>query len=160
MDDFDAFRKKKQAEREARKQGSKDEAKAAAAAKKMGWVEGLGPAGPTNPKIKGFVLGRFRKKRLDPRTLQRPEGYESHTQKSGPSGPDPGRRLEALIDHLREVHHAYDVNPYDEDVPKEITRTQRILEKIKQHIEADKKALAARNGQQEARDRPQGMQRF
>jgi len=52
---------------------------------KLGWVDGLGPKGPTNPKIKGFVLGRYARKKIDPQTLERPAGFES-TSMTDPEG--------------------------------------------------------------------------
>lgn len=71
MDDFEAFRQRKLAAKQA--EAHKDpEAEA-----KLGWVDGLGPKGPTNPKIKGFILGRYQRKKVDPSTLERPKGYES-----------------------------------------------------------------------------------
>lgn len=78
MDDFEAFKKKKAAEKASEAQASKDEAAFDDAAKKMGWVDGLGFVGATNPKVKGFVLGRARRKKVDPATLEKPKGMESH----------------------------------------------------------------------------------
>lgn len=78
MDDFEAFKKRKQAEKEAAQRASKEEAAFDEAAKKMGWVDGLGFVGAHNPKVKGFVVGRARRKRIDPSTLERPKGLESH----------------------------------------------------------------------------------
>ena len=78
MDDFEAFKKKKQAEQKAENQAAKDEKAFDEAAKKMGWVDGLGFAGATNPKVKGFVLGRARKKKVDPAALEKPKNMETH----------------------------------------------------------------------------------
>lgn len=85
MDDFEAFKKKKQAEKDAKAKASKDEATFDEAAKKMGWVDGLGYVGANNPKVKGFILGRARRKKVDPNALQRPKGMESHRH----DAPDP-----------------------------------------------------------------------
>ena len=74
--DFEEFRKnrdaikKEKAEREA--EVERRENAPAANGQVLDWVDGMGPAGPRNPKVKGFMLGRFTKKRHDPRTLQRP----------------------------------------------------------------------------------------
>ena len=48
----------------------------------INWVDGLGPSGPTNPKVKGFVLGRYSKKRINPKELQRPKGMQRATLSS------------------------------------------------------------------------------
>jgi hypothetical protein len=59
VDPFEAFKaKKKQAA-----QQSAEEVKNAEAAKKLGWIEGVGPAGakPDAGKPKGFSRGRFEK---------------------------------------------------------------------------------------------------
>jgi len=70
VDDFEAFRQRKLAKKkaEARKDPEADA--------RLGWVDGMGPKGPTNPKIKGFILGRYTRKKIDPNTLERPAGYE------------------------------------------------------------------------------------
>jgi hypothetical protein len=78
VDDFEAFKKKKAAEKASEAQASKDEAAFDDAAKKMGWVDGLGFVGANNPKVKGFILGRAKKKKVDPSTLEKPKGMESH----------------------------------------------------------------------------------
>jgi hypothetical protein len=55
-DPFEAFKKKKEAAKQADKAGDQ-------AAKVLGWIEGCGPAGETDPsKPKGFIKGRFKKK--------------------------------------------------------------------------------------------------
>lgn len=73
MDDFEAFRKQQLERKQA-----KDEAKEIDEQNKaLGWIDGIGPAGPTNPKVKGFMLGRYWTKKVDPNTLQKPGGYES-----------------------------------------------------------------------------------
>lgn len=82
MDDFEAFRKKRKAQKEALEKAEEANARAAANGKKLDWVEGMGPSGPTNPKVKGFILGRFQRKRIDPKELERPEGYEATRAKS------------------------------------------------------------------------------
>lgn len=92
MDDFEAFRKKQQAKKEAEKAAAEDAAKQEEAAKKMGWIDGLGPAGVNNPKVKGFVLGRFRKKKIDPTTLEKPKGFESHRLGEGVEPEDPAKK--------------------------------------------------------------------
>ena len=72
MDDFEAFRQRKMAAKKAKERQAADpEAEA-----RLGWVDGMGPKGPTNPKVKGFILGRYKRKKIDPSTLQRPKGYE------------------------------------------------------------------------------------
>jgi hypothetical protein len=86
VDDFEAFRKKKQAEKDQAKEAEAQEKKFDEAAKKMGWVDGFGFQGPTNPKVKGFVLGRARRKKVDPNTLERPKGMESHRHDAPPEG--------------------------------------------------------------------------
>lgn len=78
MDDFEAFKKKKQAEKAAQQQADKDGAAFDEAAKKMGWVDGIGFVGANNPKVKGFAVGRARRKRVDPATLVRPKKIETH----------------------------------------------------------------------------------
>lgn len=78
MDDFEAFKKKKQAEKEAAQKASQEEAAFDEAAKKMGWIDGIGYTGATNPKVKGFIVGRARRKKIDPNALERPKGIESH----------------------------------------------------------------------------------
>lgn len=80
MDDFEAFRKRKKEQEEEKKKAAERAEKAdqpAASGKPMDWVDGFGPTGPKNPKIKGFTLGRYRKKKVDPSTLERPDNYES-----------------------------------------------------------------------------------
>ncbi len=100
MDDFEAFKKKKQAEKEAKDKASKDEAAFDEAAKKMGWIDGIGYVGATNPKVKGFIVGRARRKKVDPNSLERPKGIETHRhdapdaakpaeQKPAPPAPKP-----------------------------------------------------------------------
>jgi hypothetical protein len=74
--DFDEFRKKKIQQKKAKAEEAKRDDSPAANGEQLDWVDGMGPAGPRNPKIKGFMLGRYQRKRIDPRTLQRPEGYE------------------------------------------------------------------------------------
>jgi hypothetical protein len=72
VDDFEAFRKKKMERKKAEAQADKiDEQN-----KMLGWIDGIGPAGPTNPKVKGFMLGRYWTKKVDPKTLKKPAGYE------------------------------------------------------------------------------------
>ena len=88
MDDFEAFKKKKQEKEKAEKAASANEAQFDEAAKKMGWIDGLGFTGPVNPKVKGFVRGRSRKKKLDPKELKKPEHFES-TRMDDPSKPKP-----------------------------------------------------------------------
>src|SRR5262249_11361724 len=62
-DPFEAFKKKKEAAKQADKAGDQ-------AAKVLGWVEGCGPAGEADPtKPKGFVKGRFKKKDVPPAEL-------------------------------------------------------------------------------------------
>lgn len=78
MDDFEAFKKKKAAEKDAEQQAAKDEKAFDEAAKKMGWVDGIGYVGATNPKVKGFIVGRAKKKKVDPNALEKPKGMESH----------------------------------------------------------------------------------
>lgn len=80
MDDFEAFRKKQAEKKAAEQQAQADQAKQEEAAAKMGWIDGLGPAGPKNPKVKGFVLGRYWPKKVDPSTLEKPKGYETHME--------------------------------------------------------------------------------
>ncbi len=80
MDDFEAFRKRKKEQEEEKKRAAERAQKPAASGKPMDWVDGFGPTGPKNPKIKGFTLGRYRKKKVDPSTLEKPEGYESHSR--------------------------------------------------------------------------------
>lgn len=79
--DFEEFRKQKQAKADAAKKAKEGPAPLANG-KPAEWVDGFGPSGPTNPKVKGFMLGRYRKKRVDPSTLQRPENYEATRHKS------------------------------------------------------------------------------
>ncbi len=74
--DFEEFRRKRKEQAEAQAQAERLAQQPAANGEKLEWVEGMGPAGPRNPKVKGFILGRFRRKRVDPSQLQRPKGYE------------------------------------------------------------------------------------
>lgn len=85
-DDFEAFRQKQLQKKAQAEEARAEEARVEEAAKKMGWIDGLGPVGPKNPKVKGFVLGRFWPKKIDPSTLEKPKGYESTTQ-PGAKGP-------------------------------------------------------------------------
>ncbi|MBL4846288.1 MAG: hypothetical protein JKY65_12235 [Planctomycetes bacterium] len=84
MDDFEAFRQAKQKKAEDAKKAAARAKRPGAGGKPPNWVDGCGPAGATNPKVKGFILGRYRKKKIDPATLQRPDGYES-TARTAPS---------------------------------------------------------------------------
>ena len=86
MDDFEAFKKKKQAEQAAQNQAAKDEKAFDEAAKKMGWIDGLGFVGAQNPKVKGFIVGRARKKKVDPNALEKPKGMETHRADAKPEG--------------------------------------------------------------------------
>lgn len=72
MDDFEAFREKRRKEKEKEQEAEK----AQAAQDELGWEEGLGPQGPTNPKVKGFVLGRYWYKKTDPSQLEKPKGFQ------------------------------------------------------------------------------------
>lgn len=104
MDDFEAFRKRKQQQKKAQAQAGKiDEQN-----KKLGWLEGLGPQGPTNPKVKGFVLGRYwSKKKVDPSTLQRPKGYEStELDSDAPAARAAREKLEEEVAKIREEAEA------------------------------------------------------
>lgn len=72
MDDFEAFRKQQMEKKKAKAEAAEiDEQN-----KALGWVDGMGPSGPSNPKVKGFMLGRYWTKKVDPKTLQKPKGYE------------------------------------------------------------------------------------
>ena len=73
--DFEEFRKQKQAKADAKEKGPKPP-EVLANGKPSDWIDGFGPSGPTNPKVKGFMLGRYRKKKVDPSTLERPDNYE------------------------------------------------------------------------------------
>jgi hypothetical protein len=86
VDDFEAFKKKKQAAEKAEQEATKQEAEFDEAAKKMGWVDGLGFVGHQNPKVKGFILGRAKKKKVDPKGLERPKGMETHRHDIVPPG--------------------------------------------------------------------------
>ena len=88
QDDFEAFRKKQQEKKQAEQQAQDDAAKIDEAAQKMGWIDGLGPSGPKNPKVKGFVLGRYWPKKVDPSTLEKPKGYETHLEQHKPTPPE------------------------------------------------------------------------
>ncbi len=95
MDDFEAFRKKKIQDKKREAEGEKN---AKAQDEALGWVEGLGPSGPANPKVKGFILGRYRRRRVDPKALQKPKGFQTHKRSDGPPGterkPTPPEELE------------------------------------------------------------------
>jgi hypothetical protein len=76
-DPFEAFKQKKATqERQAREQLANDDA-----AKKLGWVEGIGPGeakqDPTKPK--GFAKGRFAKPPVNPAELAKlkPAKYDA-----------------------------------------------------------------------------------
>jgi hypothetical protein len=77
--DFDAFKKQKQAKNDALKEASVANARPMANGSESTWIEGLGPASAPNPKVKGFILGRYKKQRHDPKALERPDGYETMT---------------------------------------------------------------------------------
>lgn len=79
--DFEEFRKKKKAQQDADKQAEEKASQPTASGKPADWIDGFGPAGPSNPKVKGFLLGRYRKKKVDPSTLAKPEGYEATYRK-------------------------------------------------------------------------------
>lgn len=85
--DFEEFRKKKQAEKEAAKKAKELYSGPAASGKALDWVDGFGPAGPKNPKVQGFTLGRYGKVKVDPDELEKPKGFETVYRKpeSGPS---------------------------------------------------------------------------
>ncbi|MGE0712166.1 MAG: hypothetical protein AB7N76_29765 [Planctomycetota bacterium] len=74
--DFNEFRKKKMEEKKQKEEEEQRATQPTASGQAPDWIDGMGPAGPRNPKVKGFVLGRYQRKRVDPSTLQRPEGYE------------------------------------------------------------------------------------
>ena len=97
--DFEEFRKNRDAikQKKADKEAERERRANAPAAngKNLDWIDGMGPAGPRNPKVKGFVLGRFTKKRIDPNTLQRPANFEPT---SAPHEVDP---LEAEMERRR-----------------------------------------------------------
>lgn len=82
--DFEEFRKKKKAAQEQQAQQEAQQNAPTAAGGKLDWIDGMGPAGYKNPKVKGFVLGRFKKAKVDPKDLQRPAGYEA-TARTGPA---------------------------------------------------------------------------
>lgn len=95
--DFDEFRKKK-LEKKQEEKAADESGRLAASGKELGWIDGLGPAGgPRNPKVKGFVLGRFQRKRIDPSTLERPKGYESTALGAGGED-DPAKKTPAEIE--------------------------------------------------------------
>ncbi len=75
--DFDAFRKEKEEKNRLLKEAAAANARPMANGSKSSWIEGLGPASAPNPKVKGFILGRYKKQRVDPATLEKPEGYET-----------------------------------------------------------------------------------
>jgi hypothetical protein len=91
VDDFEAFKKKKADKEKADKDAvlkAAQDAKNDEAAKKMGWVDGFGFTGAVNPKVKGFVLGRSRKKKIDVKELKKPGNFESHRM-DDPNKPKP-----------------------------------------------------------------------
>ncbi|MCA8924457.1 MAG: hypothetical protein KDD82_21785 [Planctomycetes bacterium] len=92
MDDFEAFRQRKLA---AKKSADSSDPEAE---EKLGWVDGLGPAGVSNPKVKGFVLGRYARKKIDPATLERPAGYESTSLADSEHKPSEEELKKALED--------------------------------------------------------------
>lgn len=92
MDDFEKFRQQKEAKKEAARQAEEEQKKLDEAAQKMGWVDGFGFVGPNNPKVKGFILGRARKKRVDPRALEKPKNFErTQLTEDKPAGPQPAQ---------------------------------------------------------------------
>ncbi len=78
MDDFEAFRKKQKEKKASEKEAADGEKAFDAAKEQLGWVDGIGPAGHNNPKVKGFVLGRYKKKKVDVNELEKPKGFEKH----------------------------------------------------------------------------------
>tara|TARA_B100000965_G_scaffold363750_1_gene346763 strand:+ start:393 stop:806 length:414 start_codon:yes stop_codon:yes gene_type:complete len=91
--DFEEFRKKKMQQKKQAADQKKREDELAANGEKLDFIDGFGPQGPKNPKIKGFVLGRYQRKRVDPRTLQRPENYE-RTHAAPPEAPKTAAEIE------------------------------------------------------------------
>jgi hypothetical protein len=130
MDDFEAFRKRKKEQEEEKKREAERASQPAASGKPMDWVDGFGPAGPTNPKVKGFMLGRYRKKKIDPSELEKPEGYESHSR-----APDVQSKAEI-----------------------EIERRKRALEKAQAELEAAQ--AKAELAEIEARRKEEGIGRI
>lgn len=81
--DFEAFRKKKKEAEDAQKAAAAANNRPMADGSENTWKDGLGPAGGvSNPKVKGFVLGRYSKKRVDPRELHKPQGFESMSKRT------------------------------------------------------------------------------
>jgi len=98
VDDFEAFRKKREAQKDALEEAEEANARAAANGQKLDWIDGMGPAGPRNPKVKGFVLGRFQRKRIDPKNLKRPDGYEARAQTVQPAVDDEVAKRRAQLE--------------------------------------------------------------
>ncbi|HZU97284.1 MAG TPA: hypothetical protein VFF73_11355 [Planctomycetota bacterium] len=79
LDPFEAFKQKKKQDQKNTAETAKNEE----AAKKLGWIEGIGPAGDGKPepgKPKGFVRGRFAKPVVNPAELQKakPKKFDDH----------------------------------------------------------------------------------
>ncbi|MDF1665302.1 MAG: hypothetical protein P1V97_26305 [Planctomycetota bacterium] len=78
-DPFEAFRRKKEQAKLDQQQQTHQAARAQEGLQNIGWVEGIGPAStePQDPnKPRGFSRGRYKRKAIDPSTLQRPAGFE------------------------------------------------------------------------------------
>ena len=82
--DFEEFRKKKKAQKEAEKKTEETYSGPTSSGKPMDWVDGFGPSGPTNPKVPGFTLGRYNKVKVDPDEIKKPKGYEAVYRKPAP----------------------------------------------------------------------------
>jgi hypothetical protein len=83
---FDEFRKKKKEEKERLKKAKEEQSRGTVSGEKIDWVEGIGPTGGTqNPKVKGFVQGRYKKQRVDPRELHKPSGFQAYAKRTAAS---------------------------------------------------------------------------
>ncbi|RMG08985.1 MAG: hypothetical protein D6731_20705 [Planctomycetota bacterium] len=80
--DFDEFRRKKKAEQERLRKAAEEQARGTASGKEADWIDGLGPAGQGNPAVRGFVQGRYKRERVDPRALRKPSGYETYSKRT------------------------------------------------------------------------------
>jgi hypothetical protein len=80
--DFEEFKRKKKEEKERQARIAAESARGTASGKELNWVEGLGPAQIANPKVKGFVLGRYQKQKVDPRNLEKPDGFTAYATRT------------------------------------------------------------------------------
>lgn len=108
LDPFEAFKQKKAAASVQKAEADKGEA----AAKAMGWIDGLGPVGAVDPNMpKGFVKGRFKKQNVKAEELAKLRPKNLAPTKLAPENP---KAKEKPVEER--------VPPEDERLPKKFTK--------------------------------------